>query len=398
MYGLPQAGIIAQQLLEKRLALKGYRQSSITPGFWKHDWRPISFTLCVGDFGVKYVGIKHAQHLLQTLNEHYETSQDWKGERYLGLTIAWDYTLQQVQLSMPGYCKKAGHRFHHPVPIKPQHQPYPHTPRTYGAKQQFVDTADDSALLSNTDKTFVQEVIGVFLYYARAVDCTMLPALGSLATQQSAPTQNTMSKIHQFLDYAMTHPDAMITYRASNMILAKQKHAAGQGTFFLSEDDPSPRNNGAILTLAQIIKPVMSSAAEAELGALYINARETIPQRHLLNELGHPQPPTPIQIDNSTALGVVTNIIQPKRTKAMDMRFHWLRCRENQKQFRTYWRAGTTNLADYVTKHHPAIHHQAVRHIYLSTPTKLLLLRNKAHNILKVATTLPTLTPHACAA
>eukprot|EP00804_Cyclotella_cryptica_P000211 CCRYP_016197-RE/>CCRYP_016197-RE protein AED:0.49 eAED:0.44 QI:0/-1/0/1/-1/0/1/0/142 len=142
----------------------------------------------------------------------------------------------------------------------------------------------------------------------------------------------------------------------------------------------------------------MSSAAEAELGALYINARDTIPQRHLLNELGHPQPPTPIQIDNSTALGVVTNIIQPKRTKAMDMRFHWLRCRENQKQFRTYWRAGTTNLADYVTKHHPAIHHQAVRHIYLSTPTKLLLLRNKAHNILKVATTLPTLTPHACAA
>eukprot|EP00804_Cyclotella_cryptica_P016108 CCRYP_004214-RA/>CCRYP_004214-RA protein AED:0.22 eAED:0.20 QI:0/0/0/1/0/0.66/3/0/877 len=53
MYGLPQAGIIAQQLLEKRLALKGYRQSSITPGFWKHDWRPISFTLCVDDFGVK---------------------------------------------------------------------------------------------------------------------------------------------------------------------------------------------------------------------------------------------------------------------------------------------------------------------------------------------------------
>eukprot|EP00804_Cyclotella_cryptica_P006783 CCRYP_019522-RA/>CCRYP_019522-RA protein AED:0.43 eAED:0.43 QI:0/0/0/1/0/0/2/0/364 len=173
MYGLPQAGIIAQQLLKKRLALKGYRQSSITPGFWKHDWRSISFTLCVDDFGVKYVGIKHAHHLLQTLNKHYKTSQDWKGERYLGLTIAWDYIIQQVQLSMPGYCKKAGHCFHHPVPIKPQHQPYPHTHCTYGAKQQFVDTADDSALLSNTDKTFIQEVIGVFLYYARAVDCTM---------------------------------------------------------------------------------------------------------------------------------------------------------------------------------------------------------------------------------
>jgi len=76
MYGLPQAGIIAQQLHEKCLTIKGYRQSTIMPGFWKHDWGPISFTLCVDDFGVKYVGIKHAHHLLQTLNKHYQTSQD----------------------------------------------------------------------------------------------------------------------------------------------------------------------------------------------------------------------------------------------------------------------------------------------------------------------------------
>eukprot|EP00804_Cyclotella_cryptica_P016948 CCRYP_001900-RB/>CCRYP_001900-RB protein AED:0.47 eAED:0.43 QI:0/-1/0/1/-1/0/1/0/167 len=142
------------------------------------------------------------------------------------------------------------------------------------------------------------------------------------------------------------------------------------GHFFLSKGDPSPCDNSVILTLAQIIKPVMSSAAEAELGTLHINAREAVPQRHLLNELGHPQPPTPIQIDNSTALGVVTNIIQPKRTKAMDMRFHWLRCRENQKQFCTYWHAGATTLADYVTKHHPAIHHSSsIRLPHLPHPT-----------------------------
>ena len=88
--------------------------------------------------------------------------------------------------------------------------------------------------------------------------------------------------------------------------------------------------------------------------------------------MGHPQPPTPIQTDNSTALGVVNNTIQPKRTKAMDMRFHWLRCRVNQKHFRPYWRAGATNLADYVTKHHPAIHHQAVRPLFLTADQPLL--------------------------
>jgi hypothetical protein len=111
MYGLPQAGIIAQQLLETRLIANRYCQSTVTPGFWKHDWWPIAFALCVDDFGVKYVGIEHAKHLLQALNTHYTTSHDWKGERYLGLTITWDYPHRQVHLSMPGYCHKAGQRF-----------------------------------------------------------------------------------------------------------------------------------------------------------------------------------------------------------------------------------------------------------------------------------------------
>ena len=130
------------------------------------------------------------------------------------------------------------------------------------------------------------------------------------------------------------------------------------------------------------IKAVMSSAAEAELGALYINSREAVPIRHLLEEMGHKQPPTPIQIDNSTALGVVKHTIQPKRTKAMDMRFHWLRCRENQKQFRTYWREGPTNNGDYVTKHHPPIHHQAVRPIFLTSREKLQEIKSRTARIL----------------
>ena len=150
------------------------------------------------------------------------------------------------------------------------------------------------------------------------------------------------------------------------------------GHFFLSENDEFPTNNGAVLTIAQIIKVVMSSAAEAEIGALYINSREAIPQRHLLEEMGHPQPPTPIQINNTTALGVVTNTIQPKRTKAMDMRFHWLRCRKNQKQFRTYRRAGSTNNGDYVTKHHPTIHHASVRSTYLTSMKRLAEFRRRA--------------------
>ena len=155
--------------------------------------------------------------------------------------------------------------------------------------------------LSQDGKKYIQEVVGTLLYYSRAVDCTMLAALGSIATQQANPTERTKAKIKQLLDYAATHPDAIVTYRASEMVLAghsdasylsetKARSRAG-GHFFMDSDTTYPNNNGAVLTIAQIIKAVMSSAAEAELGALYINCREAIPARQLLEEMGHKQPP-----------------------------------------------------------------------------------------------------------
>jgi hypothetical protein len=110
----------------------------------------------------------------------------------------------------------------------------------------------------------------------------------------------------------------------------------------------------------------MSSAAEAELGAIFINAKEAVYLRQILTEMGHPQPRTPIQTDNLTAEGIINQKIQPKRTKAMDMRFHWLRNREAQGQFKIYWRPRKTNLADYFTKHRPPIHHVNVRSEFLS--------------------------------
>ena len=90
------------------------------------------------------------------------------------------------------------------------------------------------------------------------------------------------------------------------------------------------------IKLLQIIRAAVSSAAEAELGALFINAKAAVSMRQTLEEMGHPQPLTPIQTDNSTAHALLTNRIRPKALKAMDMRFNWLRCREAQGQYRFY--------------------------------------------------------------
>ncbi len=124
----------------------------------------------------------------------------------------------------------------------------------------------------------------------------------------------------------------MVHSNASYLSKPKARSRA-EGHFFLSSNKADPIDNGAVLNIAALIKAVMSSAVEAELGALYINAREAVPQCCTLEEMGHKQPPTPMQTNNTTAVGVVNNNIQPKCTKAMDMRFHWLRCHETQNQF-----------------------------------------------------------------
>jgi hypothetical protein len=80
MYCLPQAGIILQELLAKRLKELGYSQSKTTPGLWKHEWQPIIFSLIIDDFGVKYVGKEHAQHLLQTVQKYYKCLLEEEGE------------------------------------------------------------------------------------------------------------------------------------------------------------------------------------------------------------------------------------------------------------------------------------------------------------------------------
>jgi len=171
---------------------------------------------------------------------------------------------------------------------------------------------------------------------------------------------------------------------ASYLSEPKARSRAG-GHFFLSSNAAIPRNNGAVLNIAHIIKHVMTSATEAELAALYIMAREAVYIRIILEEMGHKQPPTPLQTDNSMAEAVINGKIAPKRTKAMDMRFHWLRDRECQEQFRIYWRPGKLNYADYWTKHHPAKHHQNIRKEFLTPQIVVEMLRQEQSNHTAIA-------------
>ena len=91
IYGLPQAKILANKLLKTRLKPQGYYEVPHTPGLWRHIWRPIQFTLVVDDFGIKYVGRQHIEHLLRAIKKHYKVSEDWEGKLYCGITLKWNY-------------------------------------------------------------------------------------------------------------------------------------------------------------------------------------------------------------------------------------------------------------------------------------------------------------------
>ena len=384
IYGLPQAGKLANEQLIRHLEPHGYAPCAMTPGLWRHKTRDITFLLVVDDFAIKYTDKKDAEHLLAALETGYKMSTDWNAERYCGLIMKWDYEARTCDVSMPGYIERALTRFNHPFPKKPQHNPFKFVQPEYGTTIQYEADADTSEKLDKKGQKRVQEVLGTMLYYARAVDPTLLVTVSSLARQQKDPTVNTMNAINHLLDYCATHPNAVTRFHASDMVLHVESDASylsendsksrAAGYHYMSVDPkgeniPYPPINGAVLVTSKVIKETVSSAAEAELAALFHNGQDAYALRTALEEMGHPQPATPMQTDNSTAAGLANDTIKQKRSKAMSMRWFWIRDKTEANVFNVYWNQGKTNRADYFSKQHPTKHHIEMRSTYLQTET-----------------------------
>ena len=370
-YGLKQSGRIAHEDLVKHLAKHGYTKVPFTECLFKHKERDIAFALVVDDFAVKYTNKEDADHLIAAMNSKYPFKVDWEAKQFIGINMKWDYEKGEVELSMDGYVEQALKELQHAIPKQHHYAPSKATDPVYGQKVQYA-TVDESEILNKALATFIHKVTGKFLYYARAIDITMQHALNDIAS--SKKTQDTLKATKYFLDYAGSNPNGKLIFRRSEMILQGDSDAAylvcpqarsrAGGYIFVGNKDKK-LFNGPVMVIAKIIKNVMASAAEAEVAALFLTAQEMVPLRQCLIDLGHPQPATPLKTDNSTAKGIVTGTIKQKRSKAIDMRFYWLRDRVKQGQFNVYWEPGQHNLADYVTKHHPSTHHKRLRPIYM---------------------------------
>ena len=237
-------------------------------------------------------------------------------------------------MDMPNYVGIALQRFKHTT-LKAEDSPHHWIAPHHGKATQLTSPPDNSAPLSPADLKLVQQLVGVFLYYVWAIDNTMLVALSSIASAQAKGTQATLKAGRRLLDYAATHPDAKIRFNASNMVywnhsdasyLSEPKAKSRASVHHFLSTHPaklkpgqSPPLNGPIHVLCALIGPVMASAAEAEVGAAFMNAQDGCPIRQTLIELGHPQPPTVLQTNNKCAEGILNDTIKQRRSKAIDM-------------------------------------------------------------------------------
>jgi hypothetical protein len=334
--------------------------------------RPITFTLVVDDFGVKYVGKQQAEHLKNALEETYTVSTDWTGGLYCGIALTWDYRKRSVKLSMPGYIEQALHKFQNPKPTRPQHLPYPYKEPTYGVNIQLTAPLDNSPPVEKKEITRIQQVLGTLLYWARAVSNIIIPVISSLASEQAKSTEAITNKLTQLINFCTTHPDTTIQYTTSDMVLHIHSDASYLsepnarsplgGYFFLSSKQNSDKHihNGPILAIPAVYKNVFSSVMEAEVARTVVNAKEGVNVRNILNEMGHQKPQTPLLTKNITTFDIVSGKMKQQRSKAIEMHFYWLNDREAQEKFLMLWAPGKLNLADYYTKHHAPAHHRRI--------------------------------------
>ena len=388
IYGHPKAGLLSKQKLDKHLLSWGYAEDPVVSCLYHHKDNGTYFSLVVDDFLVKVRSTAARKHFEDCMAAGgYPMTYEAEATKYIGFTIAIDRARGTLQLSMPGYVAKLCKRY----PLRGHvaaSTPMLYVPPTYGAKVQAPPPPDTSDELTPSEVTEVQSIVGGCLYYSRMIDLPTLAGVGDLASEQAQKKRSILAKVDRLLAYLSANPDTKITYHASDMVLsafsdgsylsvARSRSRAGGIAYYGWRN--SRRLNGAVYAKSTILDVVVASAAECEYGSLFLCARDLVWQRLIAAALGYPQAATDIHCDNSCAVSLANDTAVLAKSKAMDMRFHWIRDRVRQGHFNVTWVPGKDNIADFFTKALPiSTHRRLVELLVQSTPLPSPLKRSAA--------------------
>jgi hypothetical protein len=376
IYGHPEAAKISQDKLHALLSANGYYETEI-----KCLWRSrdpsdlILFNTHVDDFGIASPSDASARRLLDVItNGQYEITTDWLGRKYCGWTIHHDRVVRTLTLSMPGYVEKLLARFAHLDIDKlgGVDSPTVYSPPSYGKAQQtpYVDT---TATLSDTDLRTLQEILGGALFLCISVRVDIATAINIVACRQAHPTQLVLAAAIRILRYLKKHPNRGLTFKASDMILKCHSDASygsepgfrsrsGGIYYFGNKDDDMI--NAPFQVLAAVQKTISASVMEAEYIALFENGQNVIAACNTLLTIGYPKQTVTIFTDNACAVHMANDELKPRRTKALDMRYHWTRQQVRDGNLIIKWIQGADNLADFFTKALPVHLHLAFMNLF----------------------------------
>jgi hypothetical protein len=151
---------------------------------------------------------------------------------------------------------------------------------------------------------------------------------------------------------------------------------------YLGKCNPGEIPNAAINYFSVIISTVVTSATEVEYAALFMTGQAALSIRNTLTDLGYPQGITEFICNNKCAVGIATNTLKLKRSKTIDMRYHWIRDQVFAQNFKVTWQPGSINLANFFTKAHPVHHHLAMQKFYVVVEDKHLLAFTSLEGVL----------------
>ncbi len=187
-----------------------------------------------------------------------------------------------------------------------------------------------------------------------------------------------MDQCMQLSDYLLFNSEAKVKFHASDMVLNIHLDASYLteakacshlcGHFFMGWmpiDGEPIKLNGTFHVCTNIMQFVVVSAAKAKLAALYHNCQTGTIFCNILNDMRHPQPKTPVHCNNTTAVGIANNTVKQQRSHSMEMSFFWVSDKVAEEMYSFSWHPRQENCADYQSKHHPGVHHVAVRLWYL---------------------------------
>ena len=387
LYGMPQAGRLAQHDLVRILKTGGYTMSPTTPCLFTHPTRKIKFLVWVDDFFVTYPRGDRAdvEHLLSVLSQLYEYKIDWTGSSYLGLTLRHDRARKTFTVSLPGYITRMLAELGVTKSKHDPGSPITYIAPTYGIKggPGQLEDIDESPPLNAKELKFLQRVVGKLLFFTRMVDPTIEVAVNCLGSIQAKATTRVNKDVERLLQYVAHHPEPCLVYRPSTMQLVihsdgshlseSKSRSRAAGVFYLGDppfNGPSDRSrihlmNAPIATVCSILPTVTQAASETEYATAYVNAQVGEAIRQTLHDFGFTQNPTPIIYDNIVAGKMANQSCKLRRSKAIAMRYHWLRDRVQMGHFIMVWRPGAINLADYLSKAHPVSHFRAMRPFFV---------------------------------